>query len=141
MAGAGGGGGSGDTLATIRHLRGGSILKGVTTEERISKLEGAYEQVDARLSDVRLELVRVHDRIDKVDGRTNARIDALSEKVDARFDKVDARIKALEDSVNQRFDQMNGRIDTLNGRIDALNRTMLAGVGLILAAVVGLSFV
>ena len=59
----------------------------VTTEERTSRLEGAYEQVNERLGEIRVELA----------------------------------------GMNQRF--------------DTLHRTMLAGLGLILAALVGLSFV
>ena len=88
----------------------------VTTEERTSRLEGAYEQVNERLGEIRVELVGMNERFDTMDG-----------------------------SVNGRFDAMNGRFDTLNEsinrRFDAQNRTMLAGIGLILAAVVGLSFV
>ena len=58
----------------------------MTTDERISRLEGAYEQVNERLGEIRVELA----------------------------------------GMNERF--------------DTLHRTMLAGIGLILAAVVGLSF-
>ena len=59
----------------------------MTTEERLSRLEGAYEQVNERLGEIRVELTR------------------------------------------------------MNERFDTLHRTMLAGLGLILAALVGLSFV
>lgn len=89
-----------------------AILVLVTTEERISRLEGAYEQVNERLGEIRGELSRMN----------------------GRFDAVDARFDAMTESTSSRF-------DAVNGRFDALHRTMLAGIGLILAAVVGLSFV
>jgi len=90
----------------------------VTTDERISRLEGAYEQVSERLGEIRIELSRMSERID-----------AMNESVTRRLDTMDGRI-----------DTVNGRFDTMNGRFDTLHRTMLAGIGLILAAVVGLSF-
>ena len=99
----------------------------VTTEERISRLEGAYEQVNERLGEIQLELGRMNGRFDSIDGSVNGRLDAQN----GRFD-------AMNESMNRRFDATNASI---NRRFDALHRTMLAGIGLILAAVVGLSFV
>lgn len=87
----------------------GAILVCVTTEERVSRLEGAYEQVDERLGEIQAEAAR-----------TNERIDGLGDSVNRRFD-------ALGESINRRF--------------DAQNRMILAGLGLVLAAVVGLSFI
>ena len=93
-----------------------AILVLVTTEERISRLEGAYEQVNERLGEIRGELSRMN----------------------GRFDAVDARFDAMNESMNSRFDAMN---ESTSRRFDAQNRMMLAGIGLFLAAVVGLSFV
>jgi flagellar capping protein FliD len=49
----------------------------MATEQRISRLEGAYEQVDARLSD------------------TNQRIDSLSSRVNALQASMNARFNTL----------------------------------------------
>jgi membrane glycosyltransferase len=54
----------------------------MATEQRISRLEGAYEQVDARLSD------------------TNQRIDSLSSRVNA------LQANTLESSMNARFNTL-----------------------------------
>ena len=45
-----------------------------TMEERVSRLEGAYEQLDQRLVDIQASLQRI-----------DARIDRLEAKVDAQF--------------------------------------------------------
>ena len=45
-----------------------------THEQRISRLEGAYEQVDARLADI-------NNRLDSMSNR----MDAMEAKFDARF--------------------------------------------------------
>ena len=49
----------------------------VTTENRVSRLEGAYEQVDRRLDDL------------------NTRLTDLSNQVDRRFDGIDRRFNSL----------------------------------------------
>ena len=52
-----------------------------TTEGRVSRLEGAYEQVDARLSDLSEGINRLDARISHVD----ARIEALRADMTSRF--------------------------------------------------------
>ncbi len=47
-------------------------------EKRISRLEGAYEQVDARLADP-------SSRMDSVEANFSARMDAMEAKFGARF--------------------------------------------------------
>ncbi len=49
----------------------------VTTEDRVSRLEGVYEQVDRRLDDL------------------NTRLSDISNHVDRRFDTMDRRFTSL----------------------------------------------
>ena len=56
-----------------------------TDELRISRLEGAYEQVDARLADI------------------NNRLDSMSNRIDSMEAKFESRINGLEASMNARF--------------------------------------
>ena len=49
----------------------------VTTEDRVSRLEGAYEQVDRRLDDL------------------NTRLSDIGNQVDRRFDVIDRRFTSL----------------------------------------------
>ena len=63
--------------------------------ERMSKLEGAYEQVNERLGDM-------NGRIDAVNGRidgTNVRIDQLRTDMDARIDSLGAQMNARFNSI------------------------------------------
>ena len=48
-----------------------------TMEERVSRLEGAYEQLDQRLGDIQASLNRIDARIDRLEGRIDGRIDGL----------------------------------------------------------------
>ncbi len=49
-----------------------------TMEERVSRLERAFEQLDQRLGDMQA-------RIDRLDAKVDARLDRLEAKVDAMF--------------------------------------------------------
>ena len=56
----------------------------VTSEDRVSRLEGAYEQVDRRLDDL------------------NTRLSDISNQVDRRFDTMDRRL----DGIDRRFNSL-----------------------------------
>ena len=50
----------------------------MTTDDRISRLEGAYEQMDRRLGDFNLRMDEMSRRLDAM----SARIDQLSQRID-----------------------------------------------------------
>ena len=60
----------------------------VTTDERLSRLEGAYEQVDGRLGD-------------------------LSRSFEAMRTEMNQSIEALRNDMNSRINEMNSRINNL----------------------------
>ena len=60
----------------------------VTTEDRTSRLEGAYEQVDRRLGDM------LHAISTLREDTTNA-ISALREDTNSRFNELNSRINTL----------------------------------------------
>ena len=43
----------------------------------MSRLEGAYEQVDQRLGDIQASLSRIDARIDRLEAKIDARLDSL----------------------------------------------------------------
>ena len=57
---------------------------------------------------------------------TDERLDDLNKKVDDGFAKVDAR-----------FDRLEGRMDALTDRFESLNRTLIGGLFVLIAAVIG----
>lgn len=59
-----------------------------TTEERVSRLEGAYEQVNERLSDLRAEL---HEQI----GSVRTEVGALRSEMNSRFNALLLMIAGL----------------------------------------------
>ena len=53
-------------------------------EERVSRLEGAYEQVDRRLGDLSASMERLEARLDAMD----TRLDAMGARLDAKFNTL-----------------------------------------------------
>ena len=61
--------------------------------ERVSRLEGAYEQVTERLNDLTQAVTNVHNEVHEVETRLSEKIDtetkALHAKIDAQNEKID----------------------------------------------------
>ena len=132
-------------------------------EDRISKLEGAYEQTSQRLSELRLELARLNNRMDNMQAETTRQFKEQNDRFEARIEKMqeetarqikeqgdrfEARIEKMQEDMTRQFEKMNDKIDAQNDkidvqnrdnnlRIDSLNRVMIWGTGLMLTAVLG----
>jgi hypothetical protein len=79
---------------------------------------------------------------------TDERLDDLNAKVDqgfadtkaemrGGFARVDGEIKELRREMNARFDSVDARFDAMNDRFEALNRNLIAGLFVIVAAILG----
>ena len=121
-------------------------------EQRVSKLEGAYEQVDERLRAMerQLEAMRAENaeqnaRFEQQLKEQGARFEQLLKEQGARFE---AHLEKLQADMARQFKEQNDKIDANtrenNQRIDRLHRAIIWATGLILtgvvAALVGLSF-
>ena len=87
--------------------------------ERMSKLEGAYEQVNERL------------------GEMNGRINEVRTDMDARFSETNGRIDQLRTDMDTRFDVVNTRFDAMSARLNSLFVAIIGVGGAIVAAMVG----
>ena len=125
-------------------------------ERRVSKLEGAYEQVDERLRSMERQLEAMRAENAQQFAEQNARFEKQIKEQGARFekqikeqgDRFEAHLKDLRVDMTRQFEKMNDKIDANtrenNQRIDRLHRAIIWATGLILtgvvAALVGLSF-
>ena len=73
------------------------------------------------LKEIRADIARLDDKIDK----TNQRIDDVVKTFSARIDETNKRIDDLARSLSARIDETNKRIDDLAKRIDAVQTTLL----------------
>ena len=113
----------------------------VTMEERTSKLEGAYEQVDERLGDIRVEMrglrSDVNRRIEGVEGR----IEGLRGEMNGRIDETNRAIEGVRTELNGRIESLQtetgNRMNVIETRLTAIFIGMMAVGGGILAALIG----
>ena len=59
-----------------------------TMEERASRLEGAYEQVDRRLGDLTEAITRLDVKIDALRNDMDAKFDAVRSEMNAKFNTL-----------------------------------------------------
>ena len=59
-----------------------------TMEERASRLEGAYEQVDRRLGDLTEAITRLDIKIDGLRNDVDAKFDAVRSEMSAKFNTL-----------------------------------------------------
>ena len=93
----------------------------MTTEDRTSRLEGAYDQVSERLNIIHGDLIAIHQRIDAQGREVNERIDAQSHDLIERIESV--RRESRQDMRNMML------------MIVALWGTLVAGIIAVLVAV------
>jgi predicted nucleic acid-binding Zn-ribbon protein len=72
---------------------------GQLTTDRISRLEGAYEQVDKRLDDLQQSMVSLR-------GDVSTRLTSTEAQVIALRNEMNIRFESLEGLVNSRFNQL-----------------------------------
>ena len=83
------------------------------TEERLSRLEGAYEQLGERMAELRSD---TNERLNDL-ARGQA---ALRSDMNARIDDLARGQAALRSDVNARLSDMNQRLSDMNSRINVM---------------------
>ncbi len=92
--------------------------KKLTTEDVLILYLGT---IVGDLKEIRTDIARLDDKIDK----TNQRIDDIVKTLSARIDETNRRIDEISRSLSARIDETNKRIDELAKRIDAVQATLL----------------
>ena len=91
-------------------------------EQRMDRLEGAYDRLDAK--------------IDAVGNRLDAKIDAVANRLDAKIDRLDAKIEAKVDGLRA---ELSAKFDVLAVQMIDLRRDQMMQfrwvVGLILISI------
>ena len=110
----------------------------MATEDRISRLEGAYEQVDTRLGDTNA-------RLNDISSAMNSRFNQITDEMNSRFNEINQRITQLQTEMNRRFTEitgeMNRRLDQVDRRFNTMYIVFFGGWATLLAAIIGMNLV
>jgi predicted RNase H-like nuclease (RuvC/YqgF family) len=68
-------------------------------EERVARLEANVEHIQKDVSDMKIDIRRLGDKIDSVDQKLSAKIDGIDQKLSAKIDGVDQKLSAKTESV------------------------------------------
>ena len=85
-----------------------------------------YEEVKRALQDIvapelkalQVEIRRLDEKIDSLDGKLSTRMDSLDKSLNARMDSLDYKIDALDEKLTTRMDSMKAEITTEIKRLD-----------------------
>ena len=85
-----------------------------------------YEEVKQALQDIvapelkalQVEIRRLDEKTDSLDGKLSTRMDSLDKSLNARMDSLDYKIDALDEKLTTRMDSMKAEITTEIKRLD-----------------------
>ena len=77
------------------------------------------------------------ERLDDLQAEMRAGFTDTKAEMRAGFARVDGEIKELRSEMNARFNKVDARFDLINERFESLNRTLIGGLFVVVAAIIG----
>jgi len=93
-------------------------------EDRVARLEVNVEHIQKDVSEMKVDIRRLNDKIDVVDNKLTAKIDGVEQRLTAKIDGVEEKLTAKIDGVDQR---LTGKIDSLKDALTTLAINMEKG--------------
>ena len=84
-------------------------------EDRFGKVEAHIEHMRSDISDLKVDVRRLNDKLDEVDKRLGEKIDEVDKRLVGKIDEVDKRLGGKVDEVDKR---LTGKIDGLKNSMD-----------------------
>jgi chromosome segregation ATPase len=96
-------------------------------EERVARLEANVEHIQKDVSDMKIDIRRLGDKIDSVDQKLSAKIDGIDQKLSAKIDSVDQKLSAKIDGIDQKLSaKIDGVDQKLSAKIDGVDQKLSA---------------
>jgi chromosome segregation ATPase len=90
-------------------------------EERVARLEANVEHIRSDISDMKIDLRRLNDKVESIDQKLITKIDGVEQRLITRIDGVEQRLSAKIDSVDEKLTSKIDSVDQrLSGKADAL---------------------
>jgi SMC interacting uncharacterized protein involved in chromosome segregation len=94
-------------------------------EERVARLEVNVEHIQKDVSDMKVDIRRLGDKIDSVDQKLTAKIDDAEQRLTAKIDGVDQKLTAKIDGVDQKLTaKIDGVDQKLTAKIDGVDQRL-----------------
>jgi hypothetical protein len=72
-------------------------------EERVARLEANVEHIQKDVSDLKIDVRRLNDKIDSVDQKLSAKIDGIDQKLSGKIDSLKDTVSALAINMEKSF--------------------------------------
>ena len=90
-------------------------------EERVAVLEANVEHIRSDISDIKVDIRRLNDKIDDVDHKLSDKIDAVDQKLTDKIDAVDQKLTVKIDRTDQKLmRKIDGVDQKFTGKIDSI---------------------
>jgi chromosome segregation ATPase len=94
-------------------------------EERVARLEANVEHIRSDISDIKIDVRRLGDKIDTVDRNLTTKIDAVDRDLTTKIDAVDRNLTAKIDTADQKLTAKIDSVDQkLTDKIDTLDQKL-----------------
>ena len=90
-------------------------------EDRLGKIEAHIEHMRSDISDLKVDVRRLNEKVDEVDKRLGGKIDDVDKRLGEKIDEVDKRLGGKIDEVDKR---LTGKLDGLKDSMEKEFRTL-----------------
>jgi predicted nuclease with TOPRIM domain len=90
-------------------------------EDRLGKIEAHIEHMRSDISDLKVDVRRLNEKVDEVDKRLGGKIDDVDKRLGEKIDEVDKRLGEKIDDVDKR---LTGKLDGLKDSMEKEFRTL-----------------
>jgi len=96
-------------------------------EDRVARLEVNVEHIQKDVSEIKVDIRRLGDKIAAVDEKLTGKIAAVDEKLTGKIAAVDEKLNGRIDAVEKTLtDKINAVDEKLTGKIDSLKDVVMA---------------
>jgi len=89
----------------------------IPVQERVARLEANVDHIRSDVSDMKLDIRRLNDKIDGIDAKLTSKIDGIDAKLTSKIDGIDAKLTSKIDGIDAK---LTGKYDSLNEALAAL---------------------
>ena len=83
----------------------------IPVQERVARLEANVDHIRSDVSDMKLDIRRLNDKIDGIDAKLTSKIDGIDAKLTSKIDGIDAKLTGKYDSLNEALAALALRVE------------------------------